>query len=303
MMKPTATSRFKQLPQGSSLAEFLSQHEDPLHRGFITRIDRSPIATKRLAFLKAFALNVFVLLSVSTLAEITIIRDLLSPLPTSFKLTICITQNILISSAIIVLIRSTTIPFVFGECRLRILYGFQPSEIVIRKPPTIPLMLNSNASEDQRMERYWRIATRAVNPELLYSNASAMLSSDYWTVEYRAVFDAMRRIADGEFNEEALEFAIWKKDSEIWNVCELWRMHEIMTDQQEVAMFRAFLTRSGKGELLAIWQDMLSCTPSGNMTERSPSPKAYQAMVDKFAREGLDYETVWSQVSAKSQSA
>lgn len=34
---------------------------------------------------------------------------------------------------------------------------------------------------------------------------------------------------------------------------------------------------------------------------RSPSPKAYQAMVDKFAREGLDYETVWSQVSEKGQ--
>lgn len=152
------------------------------------------------------------------------------------------------------------------------------------------------------MERYWRISTRAVNPELLYSNASAMLSSDYWTVEYRAVFDAMRRIADGEFGEEALEFAIWKQDNDVWNVCELWRMHEIMSDQHEVRMFKAFLTQSGKQELLAIWQEMLSCTLSGKIVERSPSPKAYQVMVDKFAREGLDYETVWSQVSANTQS-
>jgi len=76
-------------------------------------------------------------------------------------------------------------------------------------------------------------------------------------------------------------------------------MHEIMTDQQEVTMFKAFLTQSGKEELLAIWQDMLSYTSSGKTTERSPSPKAYQAMVDKFAREGLDYEAVWSRVSEK----
>jgi hypothetical protein len=45
---------------------------------------------------------------------------------------------------------------------------------------------------------------------------------------------------------------------------------------------------------------MLSCTSlSGAFFERSPSPKAYQVMVDMFAREGLDYETVWSQVSEK----
>jgi len=299
-MKATITSRFKHLPRDSLLAQFFSRHDDPLRCGFITRIDCSPVATKRLAFLKAFALNVLILLFVSALAGLTIIRDLLSPLPTSFKLSICISQNIVITSAIIVLIRSTTIPFFFGECRLRILHGFRASEIVIRKPPTIPLM-NNNASEDQRLERYWRIATRAINPELLYSNASAMLSSDYWTVEYRAVLDANRRIADGEFEEEALEFAIWKQDNDIWNVCELWRMHEIMTDQQEVTMFKAFLTQAGKEELLAIWQEMLSCTLSGKIIERSPSPKAYQSMVNKFAREGLDYETVWSQVSAKSQ--
>ncbi|KDR80518.1 hypothetical protein GALMADRAFT_60448 [Galerina marginata CBS 339.88] len=237
-MKSAVSSRFKQLPRDSFLAQFLSQHDDPLRGGFITRLDRSPIATKRLAFMKAFLMNIFFLLSICALACVTIIRDLWSPLPISSKLAICISQDILIGSAIFVLVRSTTIPFFFGECRLRILYGFRASEIVIRKPPKMPLVLNNNTTEDQRMERYWRIATRAVNPELLYSNASAMLSSEYWTLEYRAVFDAIRRIAAGEFGEEALEFAIWKQDNEIWSVCELWRMHEIMSDQQEVSMFK-----------------------------------------------------------------
>ncbi|KIM44925.1 hypothetical protein M413DRAFT_366511 [Hebeloma cylindrosporum] len=300
-MKSNTPSRFKQLPRDSLLAQFLSRHDDSHNRGFITRIDRSPLAAKRLAFTKALALNVFILLFVAGFASVTIIRDVLSPLPAHFRLAICITQNLIIISSIIILVRSTTIPFFFGECRLRIFYGFQTSEIVIRKPPTMSLKLNnSNTTEDQRMEKYWRIATRAVNPELLYSNASAMLSSEYWTVEYRAVFDALSRIAAGEFQEEDLEFAIWKQDSKIWNACELWRMHEIMNDQQEVAMFKTFLTQSGKQELLTIWEEMLSCTSSsGEVIERSPSPKAYQVMVDKFAREGLDYEAVWCHVSEK----
>lgn len=301
-MKSNSHSRFKQLPRDSLLAQFLSRHDDSQNCGFITRLDRSPLAAKRLAFIKAFTLNVVVLLFVAGCASVTIIRDILSPLPAHFRLAICITQNLIIASAIVVLVRSTTIPFFFGECRLRILYGFQASEILIRKPPTMSLKLNNNnaTEEDQRMEKYWRIATRAVNPKLLYSNASAMLSSEYWTVEYRAVFDALKRIAAHEFKEEDLEFAIWKQDNETWHACELWRMHEIMNDQQEITMFKNFLTQSGKQELLTIWEEMLSrASSSGGFVERSPSPKAYQVMVDKFAREGLDYETVWSQVSEK----
>ncbi|KAF8909390.1 hypothetical protein CPB84DRAFT_1673464 [Gymnopilus junonius] len=248
------SSKFTQLPRLSLFAQFLSQHDDPLRRGFITRLDRSPVARKRsalsnpflpssslytrLAFLKALLLNVSVLLFTSALAAITILRDLTSPLPTPVKLAFCITQDVLIATAIVVLVRSTTVPFFFGECQLRLLYGFRPSEIIIRKPPSVPLLLNSDVPEDQRMERFWRMATRAVNPELLYSNASAMLSSDYWTLEYRAVFDAIRRIQRGQFTDDALEFAIFKQDDGIWNVCELWRMHEIMTDQQEVTMFK-----------------------------------------------------------------
>lgn len=38
---------------------------------------------------------------------------------------------------------------------------------------------------------------------------------------------------------------------------------------------------------------------SSSVIERSPTPKAYKAMANKFAREGLDYETVWSQVAEK----
>jgi len=296
--KSIASSRFKQLPRQSLLSQFLSRHDDSLYSGFITRLDRSPIRAKRLTFVKALALNVFVLGFLIVLAAVTIAKDLLSAHPVPFKLGLCITQDLAIMLAILVLLRSTTIPFFWGECRFRFYYGFRASELIIRKPPKAGLAIQNHLPEDQRLERYWRMATRAVNPKLLYSNSNALLSSEYWIMEYSAVFDAMKRIAMGDFDEEALEFAVWKQDNGTWISCELWRMHEIMADQQEVAMFKTFLTEAGKQELLAIWQDMLS-TPSTTVIVRSPSPKAYQAMVDKFAREGLDYETVWSQVSEK----
>ncbi|KAF8159668.1 hypothetical protein B0H34DRAFT_796890 [Crassisporium funariophilum] len=299
--KAMSNSRFKQLPRQSHLAQFLSRHDDALRSGFITRLDRSPIHAKRLTFAKALTLNVFVLCFLSGLAATTIIRDLLSPFSLSYKLSFCLTQNMIIIAAILVLLRSTSMPFFLGECRFRICYGFRASEIVIRKPPTTAVSLNKCLPEDQRLEGYWRMATRAVNPKLLYSSTSAVFSSEYWTMEYSAVFDAMKRITEGHFEEEDMEFAIWKQDNGLWSSCELWRMHEIMTDQQEVSMFKTFLTQAGKQELLLIWQDMLSTSPSGKHVKCSSSPKAYQVMVDKFAREGLDYEDVWIQVSAKSQ--
>jgi len=298
--KSTSSSRFKQLHGESFLSQFLSRHDDPLCSGFITRLDRSPIKAKRLAFAKAFALNVVVLAFLIGFAFVTVVKDLFSTIPVPFRLGLCVTQDLAIMLAILVLLRSTTVPFFWGECRFRFHYGFRASELIIRKPPK-GLAFKNHLPEDQRLERYWRMAIHAVNPNLLYSNSNALLSSEYWIVEYSAVFDAMERIAGGDFDEEALEFAVWKQDKGTWSSCELWRMHEIMTDQQEVAMFKTFLTEAGKQELLAIWQDMLLSTSSTMDIIRSPSPKAYQAMVDKFAREGLDYETVWSQVSEKGQ--
>ena len=172
------------------------------------------------------------------LAAVTVVKDLLSTIPVPFRLGLCVTQDLAIMLAILVLLRSTTVPFFWGECRFRFHYGFRASELIIRKPPKV-LALKSHLSEDQRLERYWRMAIHAVNPNLLYSNSNALLSSEYWIVEYSAIFDAMERIAIGDFDEEALEFAIWKQNKGTWTSCELWRMHEIMVDQQEVGMFKA----------------------------------------------------------------
>ncbi|KAF9054378.1 hypothetical protein BJ165DRAFT_1337436 [Panaeolus papilionaceus] len=254
-MKANASSRFNSLPRNSALSLFLTRHDDALHSGFITRLDRSPVSAKkyvanhfvffhkthvcnrRIAFSKALAWNFVVLFLITGLATWTVVSDLMSPAPTSLKLAIALTKNLLLISAVLIVLRSTSIPFFFGECRLRALYGFRPSELVIRKPPT-RTTLEATTHEDQRLERYWRMASRAVNPDLLYSNASAVLSPCYWTVEYSAVFDAMTCIGKGAFELEDLEFSIWKQYDGKWSACELWRMHEIMNDQQEVAMFK-----------------------------------------------------------------
>ncbi|EDR14091.1 uncharacterized protein LACBIDRAFT_321876 [Laccaria bicolor S238N-H82] len=246
------SSKFKQLPSNCSLAQFLTKHDDQLHNGFITRLDRSSIHLKRyslqivslqrafltssfrISFLKALTINIFLLAFMGGLASLIIFNDLSFSSRFSLRLGVCITKDLLISWAMIVMLSSTTVPFFLGECRLRFCYGFRIAEIVIRKPPA---SLHTRLS-DQRIEKYWRIATRAVNPKLLYSRAGAMLSKDYWTLEYATVLDAYTSIGKGEFNEEDLEFSIWKQENGVWNACELWRTHDIMTDQQEVNMFK-----------------------------------------------------------------
>lgn len=171
----------------------------------------------------------------------------MEPLSYYSKLLVWSIQNITVAAAITILLRSTSVPFFFGECRLRLLYGFRPSELIIRRSPPHTSFGGFNQcrkdglSEAQHVEHQWRTAIRAINPRLLYSTASAMLSSDYWTLEYNAVLDALRRVSAGEINEEDLEFSAWKQGHDnAWTACELWRMHEIMSDQQEVAMFKVW---------------------------------------------------------------
>ena len=68
--------------------------------------------------------------------------------------------------------------------------------------------------------------------------AVAEARADHRSAPHAEVRAWLLRLAAGEFDADALEFAIWKRDAQgVWNVCELWRMHEIMSDQQEIAFF------------------------------------------------------------------
>jgi len=193
--------------------------------------------TFRFTFAKALALNVLVLFFCTGFIWAIVIRNFFAPFPTSLKYSALVTQDILFILSLYVIIQSTTIPFFSGECLLRIRYGFRPSEIIIRKLPNTS-MFNANTSENQRIRRYWHMAVHAINPRHLYLNASALLSSEYWTIEYSTVFDALQCISLNEFAEEDLEFAVWKQDNGIWSVYELWRMHNILTDGEEIRTFK-----------------------------------------------------------------
>ncbi|KAF4611024.1 hypothetical protein D9613_006849 [Agrocybe pediades] len=256
------TTIFKRLPVHTPLAQFFSRHDDPLVRGFITRLDRSSIQRKRVAFAKAFVLNVFIVAAMAVITYMAMVRDVLSGMPTSLKLAACLTQDSLIAFAIYILLRSTTIPFLFGECRLRLMHGFRETEIIIRKLPSAYRNTEKPIPEDQRLKRYWVMASRAVDPDLLYCNAGAMLSPEYWTIEYAAVFDALRSISMTEIKEDDFEFAVWRRDNENWTVCELWRLDEVMTEHEEIDMFKNFLLPSGRSDLSGISQEKLPFLPS-----------------------------------------
>jgi hypothetical protein len=307
-MQSISSSRFNKLPTASPLSRFLSKHDASHHSGFITRLDRSPVKSKTITFLKSLALNIGITLFILTVCTLSLFRCHHSGFPPNVVTSLWLTQNALVFSAVAVLARSTIVPFFLGECRLRVCYSFRATEIIIQRPAASALMLPQSQSQGDKEKgyyehhaeyQYWRMALHAIHPSRCYAAASALLSPEYWMQEYDVVFDALRSIAAGEFEEDALEFSIWKQDAgRVWNVCELWRMHEIMSDQQEIAFFETFLTESGKPELLDIWQKMLA--PSNASEKSSPkevSSKTYHDVVDKFAQQGLDYETVWSQVS------
>jgi len=310
-MQSISSSRFRKLSTATPLSQFFSKHDASHHSGFITRLDRSPVKSKTITFLKSLALNIGITLFILTICTLSLFRSQHSNFPPNVVMSLWLTQNALVFSAVAVLARSTVVPFFLGECRLRMCYGFRATEIIIQRPAASTLMLPQSKSQgdkekgyascDHHVEyQYWRMALHAIHPSRCYAAASALLSPEYWMQEYEVVFDALRSIAAGQFEEDALEFSIWKQDAErVWNVCELWRMHEIMSDQQEIAFFETFLTESGKPELLAIWQQMLAPTTltSEKSSLREVSSKTYHDVVDKFAAQGLDYETVWSQVS------
>ncbi|KAF5316447.1 hypothetical protein D9619_006690 [Psilocybe cf. subviscida] len=309
-MQSISGSRFKKLSPAAPLSQFLSKHDASHNSGFITRLDRSPVRSKIITFTKSLALNIGITLFMLAVCALSLFRCHHSNFPPNMVMSLWLTQNALVLSAVAILARSSVVPFFLGECRLRVCYGFRATEIIIQRPAASAMMLPQSQSQGEKEKgyashnydaeyQYWRMALHAIHPSRCYAAASALLSPEYWMQEYEVVFDALRSIAAGEFEEDGLEFAIWKQDAKrVWNVCELWRMHEIMSDQQEISFFEAFLTESGKPELLAVWQKMLApSTMPEKASLREVSSKTYHEVVGKFAQQGLDYETVWSQIS------
>jgi hypothetical protein len=167
------------------------------------------------------------------------------------RLAFALTQDLIVIISFWVLLRSTLIPFFYGECRLRSRHGFRETEIVIRRSPrslrleklTVANGNNDNGNKSdlgmiaKSIDTFSRTAQRLISPQLLYYRTSALLSKDYWTLEYAALLDACRAVSDGEITEDIFEFSVWKQEHGRWTACELWRLQEIMTGEQESHVF------------------------------------------------------------------
>ncbi|KAF6761648.1 hypothetical protein DFP72DRAFT_879238 [Ephemerocybe angulata] len=229
-------SLLQTISSDSALHAFFTKHDDDHNNGFITRLDRSPIAQKRSTFYHSLALNTAILCCLTILAILTIRSNLEAPYPPPMRVAYALTQDILLASASLVLF----------QCRLRYRYGFRETEIILRRSPrslnvekltTGGSNLQGSKSNGTRLEALSKAATRLVNPQLLYSRPGAILSSDYWTLEYPALLDAYDCVDNGKFSDVDFDFTLWKQKDGLWTACELWRVQEIMTGEQESDVF------------------------------------------------------------------
>ncbi|KAJ3566919.1 hypothetical protein NP233_g6695 [Leucocoprinus birnbaumii] len=263
----------------NALARIFSKHDDATHSGFITRLDRTPVSRKRLFFARSLIYNLAILLGSATLIIVVILRGYAPNVPESLRLTLSITQGMLLLWTTAVLVFSTSIPFFFGECRMRWKYGFRSTEVIVRRSP--PESCQKTSQDSANAQGHWRVSSRAINPTLLYSNPTSMLSGDFWVMEYSMILNIYASMAKGELNEEDLEFTAWKECGGVWSGLELWRLQSIMSDQQEVALFKAFLMGKGKHGLLSTWESLFDNTKKA----AAPTFEKYQSMVKRFSQE------------------
>jgi len=258
--------------------------------GFITRLDRSSVYSKRWNFAKGLAANITILLSLGWLATTIVKHDLAAPLPRAFKTAACLTQYLLITWAIMTILLSTSFPFFFGECRLRLIHGFRPVEIIIRDIPSrIYTRAHVRGSAGKGHEyQNWKSILRSIDARLVFYNPLALLSEDFWTLDYDAVLRAYKLITSGKLDEADFEFAIWHPEQGIWKSHEAWRIHAVCIDQHITSLIKSNLVMQGKEQLFTHWQSTLHA-------ELDPA-KAYRTIVESFIHEGIDYEQFWSQL-------
>ncbi|XP_006461975.1 hypothetical protein AGABI2DRAFT_223067 [Agaricus bisporus var. bisporus H97] len=271
------------LPTDSPLARIFAAHHG--HTGFITRIDRTSLSRKRLLFLRSLVYNVALLGAIVTLF---IFYDFSPNAPQSLRMTFSITQGLVLFWAISILCLTTLAPFFFGECLLRWRYGFKRTEVILRRAPRESLAI------PESLEKHWRLSLRAINPALLYTNPASILAADFWVLEHLVIMDIYAAMSAGQVNEEDLEFTFWREHDGVWSGLELWRLHHIVSVQQEVDLFKACLRNKGKYDLLSAWERSFN----NEKDALKQTPEDYRSIVQRFSQEGIDYEAAWSQIQS-----
>ncbi|EAU89352.1 hypothetical protein CC1G_03617 [Coprinopsis cinerea okayama7 len=226
-----------QVARDEAIPRILARHcRDSKDGLFIIGPDTSPTSSKRLVFIQACLLNLFIICCVSVLAWTTIFNDFYDTYPAALHATFALTHVLVVGTASYILFRSTVFPFVFGECRLRWCYGFQKTEILVRQAPahlrpTRHAARSLDSTQDKgslplgENDKYrsWISSIRkAIDPRLLYLRPSAILSNEYWTPDYgvlRDLYDSMRE--GGVVEDELLVTSIWERcDDGTWIIVE-----------------------------------------------------------------------------------
>jgi len=151
-----------------------------------------------------------------------VMRDVVGSHEAPFMTTLCIAQDLVVFWAIYSMFITTTIPFFFGECCLRLRCGFRPTEVIFIKPIPDQVTDYSNTS---RIQHYRRLAT---NSHHSYTSIWSFMTGESWVFVHAAVLDAYNLIDNGEVDEGVLESAIWWQEGGSWSVYQVCETYDLL---------------------------------------------------------------------------
>ncbi|KAH6906702.1 hypothetical protein BKA70DRAFT_1286658, partial [Coprinopsis sp. MPI-PUGE-AT-0042] len=177
------------------ITQLLDRHAIPSQRGFIMRLDRSSISSKRHIATATLDHRAYIPPAYSFLDQVYIV----SP----------VKAVILFAAA--VLFHSTIFPFLWWECRLRYRFG--------SKKPRCTLLLSpehlhpEGLADDEAWRRRWvEEVVEATHPRYLYYRPSSLLVERYWTPHYAAMWMANSLMRGGELGAEDFASGIWLRE-------------------------------------------------------------------------------------------
>ncbi|KZT41831.1 hypothetical protein SISSUDRAFT_1042362 [Sistotremastrum suecicum HHB10207 ss-3] len=239
MPRPTLQdANFRPVPRDSPISTFLSR-QDTGARIFVTNVDRTSTKQK----LKAIGINSAIHTVIIAIAVWRIMSSGGKYLPILLpggmglmdkpgaKVSQSMTEffwtsvNILIDSALAILLSKFTWPYISGMLYTRLLWGFQQPEVVFRVPQdwmrTDWAKLGPVNGRQKRLQHSLSI----LDKEKEDAQSGDMHALDPWYTDYdtmRAAYEAAR---SGEIPLGSWELSVWERDPETleWSVWEVWR--------------------------------------------------------------------------------
>jgi len=266
---------------------------------FLSHLDTTSVKAKRSAFFQAsIVLVVFLAIFLWRAASVYSTYGSPSKLYTAFSLSPCI----LLLVDLYVLHRTGTAVVIFARGHLwyRLVYGFRPTEIVIRRPHADQLPQFANMTITEGGNKFRDLVFRAVDINLLRNNPGSLTELGFWDIDYRACEEAYglaRMQGPGSIEEAAWRVSVWTRHGAqppaCWMVLEEWKTHDPDVQEQRLGFLKKKLEAIGKGDLYDKWQNLLykgSVTPSG--ASKPLNMNLLAEMMTFFEREGVDFASI-----------